>query len=102
LIEAITKIKEAEEAGDVLVTKANEDAQDIIRAAGVTARDRVKAIRDETRKKRLAILEKAKADAKAACEPLDDAAAKDIERILQPDGAAFNAAVNQLVGKIAS
>jgi vacuolar-type H+-ATPase subunit H len=102
LIEAITKIKEAEDAGDALVTKANEEAQEIVRAAAASSRDRVKAIRDETRKKRAAILDKAKADAEAACAPLDEAAKKDIERILKPESSTFDGAVNQLIKKLAS
>jgi len=100
LVAAISKIKEAEDANEALLVKATETAQEITRAAAASARDRTKAIRDETREKRAEILSKARSDADAACAPLKESAEREIERVLHPNENAFESAVNALVKKL--
>ncbi len=101
MVEAITKIKEAEALSEARTAKATEEAREIIRTAEVTARERVKAIRDDTRGKRAKMQSDARREAEMACIPLDKAAALDIERIEKPDKTAFNKAVDRLVKKLA-
>jgi vacuolar-type H+-ATPase subunit H len=101
LIAAISQIKTAEDAGEAVLKKAAEQAQEIIRGGQAAARDRSKAIRDETRQKRDGILAQARAEAEAACEPLGKEADEAVQRILKPDAGAFNAAVDALVAKLA-
>lgn len=100
MIAAIVKVKEAEDACEAEVKKATETAQEILKKATGEARDRRKAITDEMRLKRAEMLNKARQEAENACIPLDEAAKQEIGRILHPDEAAFNEAVNTLVETI--
>lgn len=101
LVAALSKIKEAEDAAEAAVKKATEAAQEIMKTATATARERRKAIVEDTRQKRAEILQNARREAEAACVPLDEASSRDIERILRPDEAAFNKAIETLVDKLA-
>ncbi len=98
--EAIIKIKEAEDKGNALIQKANEQAKQILKNAETEGDEKAKEIIKEAQTLRLDIIEKARAEAIKECEPLLKEGDASLEGILKPDSGKWNKTIQLITERI--
>ncbi len=98
--EAIIKIKEAEETGNEIVLKANENAKQILKNAESDGDKKYKDIIDQANKQKIEMVEKAKKEALLECEPLERQAQEELLKINNPDKAKQQKTIELIVERI--
>ena len=96
-IEAVNRIKAAEDEGEALIRRARAEARDGLRRAGTEGARRAGVIAAEASEQRLSLLAQAEAEAARAVKPLAAKGEEDIARILHPDVQAFDETVRAVI-----
>jgi vacuolar-type H+-ATPase subunit H len=101
-VEAVLKVKEAEDQGKELLRAANDAARSILQNAEKEAAGQKKSILDAAARERKTLVEAAISQAEWDSGPLVTAGAQERERLLSPEPAKFEGAVNLIVERIVS
>ena len=99
-IEAVKRIKEAEDEAEALVRAAQAEAREAVRQAEAHRDDRTRQIQKEAADARQQILAKADEEARLVCEPLTAGGEAEIDGILNPDSRKFDEAVLAVMGAV--
>jgi V/A-type H+-transporting ATPase subunit G/H len=101
-VEAVLKVKEAEEQSREILRTANDAARSILLNAEKEAARQKKSILDAAADERKTLVEAAVSQAEWDSGPLVTEGAQERERLLSPDTGKFEGAVNLIVERIVS
>lgn len=99
-IEVVLKVREAEDAGVLAIKNANEKAKQILAEAEKEGSERYKAVIREARSAGDGMIRAAAKEADGENAPLEEKNAAEIKKILNPDSAKFEKAVEIVMERI--
>lgn len=99
-VEAIVKVKEAEDFARNKLSLAKDDVEKILGAANVTAKEKANKILENAYEKRSEILEKAKEEGNLSAEPIIKKSKEDAEKISKISDENLSEIVNLVIKRV--
>lgn len=100
--EAVYKIKETEDKGKEAIKKANEEAKKILAEAKENSVKQKQSVLEEALRKKAAMIQSAVERANKRCEEISAEGAEEREKLLSPDSARLERAIQLVMERIVS